>query len=249
MKIQIISDIHLEFGLREFDFSEADLLILAGDIHLETKGLEWILKKVQHIPVLYVLGNHEYYKNAYPKLLYKLKNMANDTNVNVLEKDSIEIEGITFHGTTLWTDFELLGNAMTTGYECQQKMNDCKMIRRYPSYSKMRSIDLHVMHNESLKWLGESLSASKTRHNVVITHHAPSIQSIPDEFKNDLVSAGYASNLENFIIENKPDLWVHGHIHTASDYRIRQTRIVCNPFGYPDDKADSYKENYMIEIT
>jgi len=248
MKIQILSDIHLEFGSREFDFSEADLLILAGDIHLGTKGLEWILNKVQHIPVLYVLGNHEYYKNAYPKLLYKLKNMANDTNVHILEKDSIEINGVTFHGTTLWTDFELFGNAMTAGYECQQKMSDCKMIRRSPSYSKMRSIDLHLLHSESLKWLSESFATSKTKHNVVITHHAPSIQSIPKQYKNDLVSAGYASNLEDFIRANKPDLWIHGHIHTASDYRIGQTRIICNPAGYPDDIVKGFKKNFIIEF-
>ncbi len=248
MKIQILSDIHLEFGLRKFDYSEADLLILAGDIHIGTKGLEWILNEVQHIPVLYVLGNHEYYKNAYPKLLYKLKDLASGTNVHILEKDSIEINGITFHGTTLCTDFELLGNAMVAGYECQQKMNDCKMIRRHPSYSKMRSIDLHAMHNESVKWLRESLSACKTKQNVVITHHAPSIQSIPEQYKNEIVSAGYASNLEDFIKIYRPDLWIHGHIHKTSDYFIENTRVICNPVGYPGEKIKGFQEYLMVEI-
>jgi predicted MPP superfamily phosphohydrolase len=178
MKIQIISDVHLELGERVFDFSKPDLLILAGDIHIGQKGLLGILEKVKNIPVIYVLGNHEYYKNTYPKLLHKIKQSAKGTNVHVLENESISIDGITFHGSSLWTDFELLGDPRVSGYECEQKMNDYKMIRRDPSYSRLRSIDMHVMHNESLRWLEKSLSESTSKTNVVVTHHAPSIQSI-----------------------------------------------------------------------
>lgn len=79
MKIQIISDIHLEFGIREFDFSKADLLILAGDVSIGMAGFTWIAERVKNIPVLYVLGNHEYYKNSYPKLLHKIKKAAEGT--------------------------------------------------------------------------------------------------------------------------------------------------------------------------
>lgn len=60
MKIQIISDIHLEFGIRQLDFSNADLLILAGDVSIGLAGITWISERVKNIPVLYVLGNHEY---------------------------------------------------------------------------------------------------------------------------------------------------------------------------------------------
>lgn len=66
MKIQVISDIHLEFGIREFDFPKADLLILAGDVSIGMAGFTWISERVKNIPVLYVLGNHEYYKNSSP---------------------------------------------------------------------------------------------------------------------------------------------------------------------------------------
>ena len=105
MRLQIISDIHLELGERVFDFSKPDLLILAGDIHIGQKGLVWILERIKHIPVIYVLGNHEYYKNSYPKLVHKIKQSANGTNVHILENESIILDGITFHGATLWTDF------------------------------------------------------------------------------------------------------------------------------------------------
>ena len=248
MRMQIISDIHLEFGPREFDFTQPDLLILAGDIHIGQKGLEWISERVKKIPVIYILGNHEYYRNSYPKLLNKIKQTAEGTNVIVLEKDSICIEGITFHGTTLWTDFELFGNPRIAGFECQQKMNDYYLIKRDPSYSRLRSIDTYIMHNESLKWLDRSMSNSITKTNVVITHHAPSIKSMTERCKEDLLSAGFASNLEEFIIKTKPNIWIHGHVHESSDYFVGQTRVVCNPRGYPDEKVDGFQQQLIIEI-
>jgi Icc-related predicted phosphoesterase len=248
MRVQIISDIHLEFGPREFDFSKPDLLILAGDIGIGLRGFAWISERVKHIPVIYVLGNHEYYKSSYPKLLHKLKNSAQGTNIHVLENDSICIRGITFHGCTLWTNFELFGDPRVAGFECQQKMNDYKMIRRDPSYSRLRSIDTHIIHNESLKWLEKSLSESSSITNVVITHHAPSTKSVKEKYQNDLVSAAYASNLESFILRTKPDLWIHGHIHEGFDYFIGETRVVCNPKGYPGEISDGFKDDLILEI-
>ena len=72
MKIQIISDLHQEFGISELCFDNADLVIFAGDINLGTKGIEWIKSKIKNIPVIYILGNHEYYKGSYPKTLNKI---------------------------------------------------------------------------------------------------------------------------------------------------------------------------------
>ncbi len=249
MKIQIISDIHLEFGIRDFDFSQAELLILAGDIHVGKKGLDWISDKVKDVPVIYVLGNHEYYKNSYPKLLHNIKKLAEGTNIHILENDFVVIEGIAFHGATLWTDFKLFGDPKIAGFECEQKMNDYQLIRRAPSYSKLRAIDTHAMHNESLKWLNESLNESATKTNVVVTHHAPSLNSISDRYKDDLVSAGFASNLDSFILEKQPEIWIHGHVHECFDYYIGKTRVVCNPTGYPGETSNHYKEHFILEIS
>ncbi len=248
MRAQIISDIHLEFGNREFDFSGCDLLILAGDIHLGTKGLEWILGKVKNIPVLYILGNHEYYRNTYPGLIHQLKEKASGSNIHILENESVVIEGVSFHCMTLWTDFGLFGNPQLAGFECQQKMNDYYLIRRDPSYSKLRSIDTHTIHNESKKWLEKSLAESNTKTNVVVSHHAPSIRSIALRYKDDLLSAAFASNMEDLILRYQPNLWVHGHVHDAFDYMIGNTRVVCNPLGYPHENPENYKENLIIEI-
>ncbi|GEM69211.1 hypothetical protein SMI01S_28170 [Sphingobacterium mizutaii NBRC 14946 = DSM 11724] len=107
-------------------------------INLGTKGIEWIQKKIKDKPVLYVLGNHEYYKGSYPKTLNKVKAIAENSNVHLLEDSFIDIDGIRFHGCTLWTDFSIFGDPIEFGIICQSAMNDYKMIRRDPSYSKMR---------------------------------------------------------------------------------------------------------------
>ncbi|MDP9962085.1 metallophosphoesterase [Chryseobacterium lathyri] len=76
MKIQIISDLHQEFGSTDLFFDHADVVVLAGDVNLGTKGIEWIKLKIGNKPVIYVLGNHEYYKGSYPKTLHKIKKFS-----------------------------------------------------------------------------------------------------------------------------------------------------------------------------
>jgi Icc-related predicted phosphoesterase len=248
MKIQVISDLHQEFGYTELSFAGADVVVLAGDVNLGVKGIEWILSTVKDIPVVYILGNHEYYKGSYPKTLRKIQELSQDTNVQVLENRSVVIDDVTFHGATLWTNFELLGDSRVNGSICQEKMNDYKMIRRDPSYSKLRSIDTYVIHRSSMKWLEESLESSSTKKNIVVTHHAPSIQSVPEKDRANVLSSAYASNLEATIVKYKPDFWIHGHIHEPARYTIGNTTVLCNPHGYIDELYNGFNKNLIIEI-
>ena len=127
-------------------------------------------------------------------------------------------------------------------------MNDYKKIRRDPSYSKLRTIDTFNFHQSSRKWLSESLAESKCAANIVITHHAPSIKSIPEKFRKDPLSSAYASNLEGIIEKFQPDYWIHGHIHTPTNYEIGKTKVICNPQGYVDEKYNGYNRELIIEV-
>lgn len=109
MRIRVMSDLHQEFGFTDLSFEGADVVILAGDINFGTKGIEWIKSTITDVPVIYVLGNHEYYKGSYSKTLNAIRQSASDTNVYVLENKAVVIDDVTFHGATLWTDFALLG--------------------------------------------------------------------------------------------------------------------------------------------
>ena len=249
VKIQIISALHQEFGVSELSFENADLVILAGDVNLGIKGIQWIMENIPDKPVIYVLGNHEYYKGTYPNTLRKIIELSKDSNVHVLENNFVEFEGIRFHGATLWTDFSLFGNPVEYGIICQGKMNDYKLIRRDPSYSRLRTVDTYKIHQFSKNWLQSSLAESKGYKNVVITHHAPSIRSIPGAYENDPVAAAYASDLEGMIIRCKPEYWIHGHVHTPVRYNIGQTEVICNPHGYISEKYNGYNKELIIEIS
>lgn len=229
-------------------FGNADLIILAGDINLGTKGIEWIKGTIKDLPVIYVLGNHEYYKGSYPKTLNAIVQSAANTNVRVLENRSVVINDITFHGATLWTDFALFGDSRMSGVVCQGAMNDYKMIRRDPSYSKLRSIDTFLLHQQSVRWLQSSLESTTTKKNVVVTHHAPSAKSLPDDRKNDILSAAYASNVESLILKYQPQYWIHGHIHTPVKYQLGETTILCNPHGYINEPYNGFDRNLVIDV-
>lgn len=248
MKIQLISDIHLEFGAFDFSFNQADVVIFAGDVHIGMNGIDWIKKNVTKQPVIYVLGNHEYYNGAYPKTLNKIIDASQNSNINVLENKHVVIDGICFHGATFWTDFSLFGNPIEYGIQCQARMNDYKKIRKSPDYSKLRSVDTFQMHQISRRWLEKSLENSQSFRNIVITHHAPSIKSLPAIFMNDPLASAYASNVEDFILKYQPEYWFHGHIHTPTRYKIGGTQIVCNPHGYIDEPYNGFEKELIIEI-
>ena len=237
MKLHILSDLHIEFGKLELSKTNADVVILAGDIHVGEKGFAWAKENFGDQEVIYVLGNHEYYRGAIPKLTEKLKARSDGTNVHILENGALTIEGFQFLGCTLWSDFRLLNNLDIAVIGAQETMNDYRLIRLSPIYRKIRPSDTAIWHRKSRSWLKGELKKGKKekKKTVVITHHAPSILSVPEQYKDDPLSASFASEMEKFIEETEADLWVHGHIHTSSDYHIGSTRVLCNPRGYADE--------------
>lgn len=248
VKIQIFSDLHIEFEDLAIDTCGADVVVLAGDIHTKDRGLKWAIENIPDIPVMYVLGNHEFYGGAYPKLVDTLKTQAAGTNVHILEKGVVHIDGVNFLGCTLWTDFNLFGDPRLTGYECQQLMTDYRRIRISPRYSKLRSVDVAAIHRQSLEWITKTLEQHAGECNVVVTHHAPSVRSLPKYRAQEAASAAYASNLDHVIEEYAPAVWIHGHLHNSSDYHVGDCRVVCNPRGYAGEENSEFMPACYIEV-
>jgi len=248
MKLQVLSDLHIEFEDFELGESDADVLILAGDIHVRDKGVLWAMENVKDKPVLYVLGNHEFYGKAYPKLVTSLKELTKDSNVQILEKDTVTIDGVNFMGCTLWTDFELFGDPKLTGYLCQQIMTDFRKIRISPSFSKLCSLDVANIHRQSMTWLKQELQKHAGKTNVVISHHGPSPMSLPVNNVKEVVSAAYVSRLESVINDYQPAIWMHGHLHNSSDYHIGSCQVICNPRGYPGERNPAFREALVVEV-
>ncbi|ABL98519.1 metallophosphoesterase [Shewanella amazonensis] len=248
MNIRLYSDLHIEFEDFHAPADGADVVVLAGDVDVGVRGIDWIVRQEFSCPVIYVMGNHEYYNHRYPSLLGKVKQHAAGKNIHILENESVEIDGVRFHGATLWADFKLFGDPRVAGYECQQVMRDYKKIRKEPSYSKLRSIDVASIHNQSLSWLAESLASSKSSVNVVVTHHAPSMLSVPAYYQDNLVTAAYASDLSAFIDEHKPDYWLHGHLHTSSNYYLGACQVLANPKGYKGEVNESFDPSFSLTL-
>ena len=120
MKLQLISDLHLEVH-PHFDLQpapQADLLVLAGDVGSYQEGSlladedfglgRFAPANGWPVPVLYVPGNHEYDNRDFDETHARLRQTCERLGITWLERESVVIDGVRFIGTTLWSDFDAL---------------------------------------------------------------------------------------------------------------------------------------------
>ena len=253
LKLLVLSDLHLEFAPFAPDqaaVDAADVVVLAGDICNGTKAIPWARQAFGSKPVVYVAGNHEFYRFDWIKLLDQMREQARLHDVHFLENESITLQGVRFLGATLWTDFELFGqkSKMAAMRESAQLMNDFHLIKAKPLPVEQSAAWLHGSpwklnpthtlrrHRETLAWLRAEMARGEPEKTVVVTHHLPSGRSVAPKYAKDMVSAIYASNLPMDVLQGA-SVWIHGHAHTSFDYQIGDreisARVVCNPRGYP----------------
>jgi len=251
MRIQYFSDIHIDHSLPgglniQAKHIVGDVLVVAGDL---TDG-KWetalkFLKGVSlaGVPIVFVLGNHEFFGSNFPTEAPKeLKQSLNNfPNIFVLEKESLIVHGVRFLGTTLWTKFE--------------NSKDGEAAERFlPEYASMTTEQGDPVtwktvvkeHRKSLEWLRKSLYETFDGPTIVVTHHAPSFCSVDSSYYGHRLNGAFFSDLDAFIVKTNPTAWIHGHTHASKDYVIGETRIVCNPLGYEDSCIN---KNFLIEKT
>ncbi|MFZ0157157.1 metallophosphoesterase family protein, partial [Pseudomonas sp.] len=138
MKILIYSDLHLEFADFQPPMTECDLVVLAGDISVRSRGVAWA-NEAFNFPVIYACGNHEYYKGHLDRTLTKMREAAAE-HVYVLDNQTLIIDGTRFLVATAWTDFTATGDYKVAMRVCVDGMNDFKRIRIGEGYSKLRPV-------------------------------------------------------------------------------------------------------------
>lgn len=237
MRIHVLSDLHLEFAEYEDHAVECDVVVLAGDIHLGIQGVEWARQRWADKEIVYVPGNHEYYRSQYDQLNDLFAEAGKLHGVHVLNRGEVIIGGVRFLGATLWTDFELFGEGEKPWAmrECSSYLADFRVIRY--GGRVFTPEDSIVLHRQDVAWLESKLRGKSPTvgepfdgKTVVVTHHLPSRRSVADRYAKELASSGFASDLSRLL--GLSDLWIHGHTHDRFDYVEAGTRVICNPRGY-----------------
>ena len=235
MRIHLLSDLHNEFRPFTPQVLDVDVVILAGDIDVNVRGVAWA-RQCFSGPVLYVPGNHEYYGGHLSHTLQKMR-LVGGERVRVLDRDEVIIGGVRFLGATMWTDFAATGNPPMASLSAQNAMNDFRQIRT-ENYRRIRPADLLEQSVKTRDWLCGKLAEAFAGQTVVITHHAPTLRSLQDSpHAGTHMDAAYANRWEDLMGGEAVALWLHGHCHTAADYDVAGTRVVCNPRGYPGEKT------------
>ena len=227
MKIQILADLHMEFFTqpRQRSFLEGlqtgcDVVLLAGDLAtLDQLGptLEWFC--AQYAQVVYVTGNHEFYRSSFGAVRQALAALGGRLeNLHFLDNRAVTIEGQRFLGTTLWFPDSPQNDTYSV------MLNDFQLIEGF-----------HDQVYQEATRAREFLQAELQHDDVVLTHHLPSHRSVNALYGDSPLTRFFVHPQDDLMNSRLPALWVHGHTHLSCDYRLGpgdETRVLCNPYGY-----------------
>ncbi|TJY56203.1 serine/threonine protein phosphatase [Sinimarinibacterium sp. CAU 1509] len=249
LKLRIYSDLHLELGrfhpVFGTDYGE-DLVILAGDIDVGTGAIEWATNRFAGRPVVYVLGNHEYYHQEFGNLVERCRAAARGTSVHVLENDVLDFRGVRILGATLWTDFAAVGESLIK--RCvdwaRDELGDYAVIR--DGTAPLRPQRTMARHAQSRLWLEQQIQAARGP-LIVVTHHAPTARTGHPLFAGQINSTASHSLCDDLI---RPPIrvWVHGHTHHNVDRQVNGVRVFTNQWGYPCTPAQGFREDGLFEL-
>lgn len=250
-----MSDVHLEFGKRNFDLPDADVLLLAGDICLITdlaksvcdtltgkRTREFLIDaSIKYKQVIWIPGNHEYYHSD-------IKSAVGKVNEFLLSESITNIE-FNDHGTfttqdkvkviyaTLWTDMKkscpLVLNA-AAGY-----MNDYNNIALIPGikHRPLVPADTVAIHAKHKKFIQKECSNTQDK-LVVMTHHAPLMNLLSKKIKPTDIDYCYGStDMEDIILDHDIKVWAYGHVHTRDESAVADTKFISNCRGYLGHEA------------
>ena len=257
MKLQLISDIHLEHLEEDnkniFDFSKilipsAPILLMAGDIStydckLLSLFLLWISERFEN--VFWILGNHEFYNTEglnMTDITIILRRLC-PKNILILDNEHIIIGDVLFIGSTLWSEVPL-----EYMHKIQRKLNDYKYI--YHNDKLINCKDTNDLYKKSVAYIRETLNKNKNNKLVIITHHAPSIyDTIEPKYRGDKLNYAFASNI---ILENSLDvIWCYGHTHYNVNMNKQKNgyKLISNQYGYEGEHSGClYRDDYTFEI-
>lgn len=233
LKISLWSDLHLDFGyegLAMLSLPKSDVMILAGDLawdpELQTRGLKYLSKHYKF--VLYVPGNHEFENKDIHEHRKFLSSIA-IPNVYVLDDGFIDIQGVRFIGSTLWTD---CGNPK---HQALLDENIFKYWNIFSNGTMFGARESTEMHHKMVSYVAYQLTEARRLdlRSVIISHQAPSFSSVNVNYLSSISNEAFYTDLRDLIFLHEPEYWFHGHMHHSIRYELGQCTVLCNPLGHP----------------
>jgi Icc-related predicted phosphoesterase len=207
----------------------ADILLLCGDLTdyglaEEARAFVKELTPTLKIPIVAVLGNHDYESNQQAEITHILK----DAGVSVLDGETCEIHGIGFAG--------IKGFAGGFGRRALGPWGE-DIIKKF----------VHEAVDEALK-LESALARLRNEHLVVLLHYAP-IQGTVEGEPCDIYPFLGCSRLEDPIVRFPVSAVFHGHAHHgAPEGRTRTNVPVYNVSATLMRQVFPHRPFRLIEI-
>ncbi|KPW38774.1 hypothetical protein ALP45_01626 [Pseudomonas coronafaciens pv. atropurpurea] len=242
MKVLLYSDLHNEFNRFIPPDVQADVVVLAGDIDLQARGVVWA-NETFNTPVIYCAGNHEHYKGHLDRTIEKMRAAAAD-HVHVLENESWMFGNVRFLAATAWTDFSSTGDVTAASMKCAREMNDFRMIRTDSNYRRLRPADLVAKNEATRAFLSQELAQPFQGKTFIVTHHCP-IPEVAGDEQDGHVSAAYYNRWHQLL--ERTDYWAFGHTHHSVDLVVGGCRLLSNQRGYPGEDC-GFDPAKIIEV-
>ena len=236
MKIRLISDLHHEFYEDESLYKNKgeDVLVIAGDLNVGFNRCSESLLKFDTETIVYVPGNHEYYKTSTHEFDHKMQRFCALEHIHFLNPGWVNVCGVNFVGAALWTNFR--GDPVAQ-LSCAGRVSDFSVISGHTTESARRLYDLHLAY---IKHMLVQTSGPR----VVVTHFLPAAECISEQHRgNNLLNSYFANDLGSWIATLQDTTWLFGHTHDPVDITLGTTRLVANPYGY--NQNHNYTERFI----
>ncbi len=257
MRLLVLSDLHNEF--RQFvppASEQYDLVVLAGDIDLGARGVNWAADTFERKRIVYVPGNHEYYSHqgqTVQEISVELTKAAEWHGINLLNPGVVEISGWRFVGATLWSDFCLHGEAQSdvSMEHAWNSLNDYRLVHiEQPDGTKRKLTpsDTQEWSRKEKQFLFEEIEKGDPERTVVVTHFVPTKKAIEKRYQGDPLSPAFVSDLDSEIEQSNVAAWIFGHNHSCCDLLLGGTCMISNQRGYPHEPVAGFDPAFVIEL-
>lgn len=250
MTIQYASDLHLEF-LENKKFILAnplvptgDILILAGDILLfkmiddHKDFFDYLSDNFAY--TYWIPGNHEYYHSDLSQRRGAFNEKIRD-NVFLVNNTWVNHGSVKLIFSTLWTRI-----SPNNAWHIENGLNDFHLIK---SDGKRFSTYLYnQLFEENFEFIQSAVASNEREKCIIVTHHVPTFQNYPSEYKGSLINEAFAVDLDKYIESSLIDYWIYGHHHrNRDDFKIGNTQLLTNQLGYcRQNEHLSFKNNKII---